>query len=582
MYHLALSAVLLVLMAFSAANPSVWPMPSSFTYGIEKLPVHAHGFEFDTSCSSFILRAALDRYQPLCFPWGSPHSAPVGLHRLSIIVANQSDDLPLGVDESYNLTVSDVNSPAVLSSVTVFGALRGLETFCQLVHPVSVDDVTGEASAYELAGAPIAISDSPRFPWRGLLIDTSRHFLPLPTLFRIINTMSFAKFNVFHWHIVDAQSFPIVSRTYPRLSEAASWTPHSVYSFADVRQVVDFAKARGIRVVPEFDTPGHTASWGRGYPFLTANCPKVAADINSVALNPVNETTFRFVENLFAELSSWFDDEYFHVGGDEVDYDCWNEDPQISQYIKDHQWNNTFAFQQYLTRLLDIVGGVNRTAVGWEELFTQGILHPGESAVVHIWKSGWVLHGAVHNGYRVLLSAGWYLDQETPSEEYVYGFESTWRLFYKVEPINATLFTPDEISRVLGGEAAMWAEQVDEDTIDSRIWPRAAAVAERLWSPMSVADVDAATSRLMAFRCLLVARGIRANPILPDFCYRVPLPSVQPADNDSEEGDKDHDKSLGIGIGIGIGIGMAVSALAVVIYVRCKRRKTAYHPVAEK
>lgn len=397
-----------------------------------------------------MLRAAVDRYRALIFPrYPTVPSAAAqtsnaqtsnaqhnraGLSSLTIHVDDASDDagsLQLGMDESYQLTIEADARAASLKAATVWGALRGLETFSQLVVFVEVEvdggDEGGAGAAavdgqYQVLVAPAVIQDTPRFAWRGLLLDTARHYLQLSTIKRTVDAMAYNKLNTLHWHIVDAESFPLVSATFPLLSAQGAYGSKAnkhVYTAQQVREVQDYARLRGVRVVLELDTPGHTYSWGLGYPQLTAECPGYSANKNNIPLDPTTNYTYDFVAQLLAEIAPQLDDQYFHVGADEVVYGCWQQDPAIAQYASQHGMTMQDLFAMYLDKLIAIVKtpAVNKSVVAWEDPFTRGIQLPADS-VIHVWSDAYYLHDVVSAGYKALLSAGWYLDRQQPLGTY--------------------------------------------------------------------------------------------------------------------------------------------------------------------
>jgi hexosaminidase len=238
---------------------------------------------------------------------------------------------------------------ATLTADTVWGALHGLETFAQLVeHSSEQRGGGGGGGGLVINWTPLKIQDSPRYPWRGLMIDSARHFLTVPLLERTVDTMAAMKLNVLHWHIVDAESFPYVSEKYPTLQSQASYHPSATYSHDTIRHLVAYARDRGVRVVPEFDTPGHTASVGQAYPDLIADCYdwlKSTNDgdlrwpmFNNVALDVTKSATKVFVQDIVEEMSSLFRDDFFHIGGDEVDQDCWGAVPSILSWMQQNQF----------------------------------------------------------------------------------------------------------------------------------------------------------------------------------------------------------------------------------------------------
>ena len=380
----------------------------------------------------------------------------------------------LNENESYSLEVTD--RQARLAAPTVVGALRGLETFLQLLQ--------GDRDGYFLPG--IRIQDQPRFAWRGLLIDVGRHYEPMEVLKRNLDAMAAVKLNVFHWHLTEDQGFRVESRKLPKLHTLGS--DGLFYTQDQVREIIAYARDRGIRVMPEFDIPGHSTSWLVGYPEIgSAPGPykiERGAGIFEPALDPTREQTYKFLDTFLGEMAALFPDAYMHIGGDENEGKQWNRNPQIQAFMKEKGIKDNHALQAYFNqRVLKILQKHGKKMIGWEE-----ILHPDlpKDAVIQSWRGPESLAAAAKQGYNGILSAGYYIDLIFPASQH-----------YLADPIpqNSTL-TAEEAKHVLGGEATMWGEWVSPETIDSRIWPRTAAVAERLWSPRNITDVDDMYRRL--------------------------------------------------------------------------------------
>jgi hexosaminidase len=384
----------------------------------------------------------------------------------------------LGEDESYELTVTD--SGAKLTAPTTLGVLRGLQTFLQLV----------EITPTGFAAPAVTIKDSPRFPWRGTLIDVSRHFIPIDVLKRNLDGLAAVKMNVLHWHLSDDQGFRVESKVFPKLTGAGS--DGMFYTQEEIRDFIAYAHDRGIRVVPEFDIPGHSRSWFLGYPELSSGSGPYTLEgggpgyIDPI-MDPTQESTYKFLEKFIAEMARLFPDAYFHIGGDEVDGKQWDANPKIQAFIHAHGMKNNQDLQAYFNqRLQKIVAKNHKTMVGWDE-----ILHPDlpKTIIVQSWRGQKSLAEAAKQGYSGLLSNGYYLDLMWPAARH-----------YAVDPMAdaAATLTPEEKSRILGGESCQWAEWVTPENIDSHIWPRNAAIAERLWSPQNVTDVPSMYARMNA------------------------------------------------------------------------------------
>ena len=381
----------------------------------------------------------------------------------------------IGDDESYNLEVSPTG--AQLSAPTTLGILHGLQTFLQLV------ETTGDGFAVPV----ITIQDKPRFAWRGLMIDVSRHFIPLGVLKRNLDGMAAAKLNVFHWHLSDNQGFRVESKKFPKLHELGS--DGFYYTQGEVRELIAYARERGIRVVPEFDMPGHSTAWFVGYPELASAPGPYEIErkwgVFDPAMDPTQDKTYKFLNEFIGEMAGLFPDQYFHIGGDEVNGKQWDANPKIQEFMRKHEIKSNQELQAYFNkRVQEIVSKHKKTMIGWDEILSPDL---PKGTVIQSWRGQESLAGAARHGYRGLLSHGYYLDLIWPA----------WH-HYAIDPMSddATSLSPEEEQRILGGEACMWAEFVSSENIDSRIWPRTAAIAERLWSPQQVQDVNSMYQRL--------------------------------------------------------------------------------------
>lgn len=265
------SAVLLALLGGSAAvaagaDVPIWPRPASASIGIGVRELHGLTFTVTPAGDSPDLQAAIGRYTALMLPHGA--AEPGAATSVSVAVLRVAREMTQTTDESYTLGIPASGGAITIRANTTIGAYRALETLSQLV------EFNFSASAYAIRGVPWAIADRPRFPWRGLMVDTSRHWLPVASILRTLDGLAYSKMNVLHWHIVDRESFPLQLDSAPRLA-LGSWTPAERYSTSDVRRIVEYARVRGVRVVPEIDLPTHTASWCVGMPELCPHAPVI-------------------------------------------------------------------------------------------------------------------------------------------------------------------------------------------------------------------------------------------------------------------------------------------------------------------
>lgn len=521
-----------------------------------------------------------------------PQMAPAKSPTINVIVSKKVPFLPQpDSDESYQLVVNAEG--ATLKANTRFGALRGMETLLQLVQ----NGPDGTTIPY------VTIDDAPRFPWRGLLLDSARHFMPLPVIKRQIDGMAAAKLNVLHWHLTDDQGWRFASSRYPKLQQQAS--DGLFYTQAQMKDIVRYAAERGIRVVPEIDMPGHASAIAVAYPELMSAPGPYAMErhwgVLKPVLDPTKEATYAFAEAMVSELTAIFPDPYLHIGGDEVDDSQWRANPAIQKFLKEKGLADSHALQAYFNRRLEtLLEKHHRQMVGWDEIY-----HPDlpKSILIQSWQGQDALGEVAKHGYRGILSTGFYLDQpqytayhyrneiipqglngvdtitdSDSAQSWQFSMprlkgsavegsftlvkgDSGWRGFidfkgksrravqdiewlgdnqvtfrvdtwmgetrpvltinddtlggyflfgntrYPVdgkrldavpEGIQPTLPDAQQQKNLLGGEAALWAENVAAPVIDIKLWPRAFAVAERLWSAEDVKDSDNMYQRLQA------------------------------------------------------------------------------------
>jgi hexosaminidase len=474
-------AILASLVAAAQPQLNLMPMPASVQQGAGQLLI-TQSFSVavtgsrDASLDEEVQRfqAQLSRQTGISFR-PKPGAAPtLQVHADHGRQAVQK----LGEDESYELNVSD--SGAKLTAPTPLGILRGLQTFLQLA----------QITPAGFAAPAVTIKDSPRFPWRGTLIDVSRHFIPIDVLRRNVDAMAAVKLNVLHWHLSDDQGFRAESKVFPKLTGMGS--DGLFYTQAEIRDLIGYAHDRGIRVMPEFDIPGHSRSWFLGYPELSSGSGPYTLEgggpgyIDPI-MDPTQESTYKFLEKFIAEMAKLFPDAYFHIGGDEVDGKQWDANPKIQAFMRAHGLKNNQDLQAYFNqRLQKIVAKNHKIMVGWDE-----ILHPDlpKTIIVQSWRGQRSLAEAAKQGYSGLLSFGYYLDLMWPAARH-----------YAVDPMAdaAATLSAEEKNRILGGESCQWAEWVTPENIDSHIWPRNAVIAERLWSPQNVTDAASMYARMNA------------------------------------------------------------------------------------
>ena len=488
MRRLARAAALALVMLSAgarAAEPAgaaadLMPLPVRVTAGEGALAIDGRfGVEASACPDDRVASAARRLSARVLFEAGLPREPGPARPVLSVACGNSraaSRVQRVVEDESYSLAVTP--GGARLAAPSPYGALRGMETFAWLVEP----GAAGEAGEAGFVVRSVAIQDAPRFPWRGLLLDSCRHFLPVPAIERTLDGMAAVKLNVLHWHLTEDQGFRIESRRFPRLHRMGS--DGFFYTRGEIRRVVAYARDRGIRVVPELDVPGHATSWLVGHPELASGKGPYAIErrwgIFDPALDPTRETTYAFLDALLGEVATLFPDPYVHVGGDEVNGKEWAANPRIQAWMERRGLAGAPALQAHFNRRLQgILKKHGKRMAGWDEVLAPTL---PKDVLVQSWRGPKGLVDAAAAGHPAILSSGWYLDHMRPAS-----------FHYAVDP--------------LGGEACSWSEYVTEELLDARLWPRLAAVAERLWSKEAT-SVDEMYRRLGIVSLRLEALGL--------------------------------------------------------------------------
>ena len=484
------AALCLLLFVGTATAQTLLPKPAEMRWGQGRLNLKTPlKLQLDKTADPAVRAAARRTLGRMQGPV-EPAAGPVLQIRYGRVGRPESFD-----EERYSLRVTPMG--VSIDAPTSLGVLRALATLEQL--PV------GEKRQRYLP--EVDIQDQPRFAWRGLLIDAARHFMPVAVIKRNLDGMAAVKLNVLHWHLTDDQGFRVESKVFPRLHQVGS-ADGLYYTQAEVRDVLAYAAARGIRVVPEFDVPSHTTSWIVAYPRLASTdstyAPYTLWRTTNVAIDPTRASTFSLVDSLFAEMTTLFPDPYFHVGGDENDGRQWRRTPRIAAFMAqnamlkaDGKTVDKHALQLYFSgRINLLMKKYGKTMIGWDEVLGPDL--PAD-VLIQSWRGKKGLLEAVRLGHPVLMSNDYYLDLNYSAASH-----------YAADPLPTdTPLTAAEQKLVLGGEAAMWAEFADSTVIDSRIWPRAAAVAERLWSPQATTqDVADMYRRLAAVSGQLGTLGL--------------------------------------------------------------------------
>jgi hexosaminidase len=511
----------------TAATPgALMPLPRTVVRGNNALTI-TRNFTIDRqACGGAIVARAVGRFQAAVDRRiGEAHTQ--GSPALTIRCGNHAS-------EAYLLKVTA--SGIVLTADGPSGVLYGLSTLRQALVRVPVGLTIPE----------MAIDDAPRFTWRGVMIDVARHFMSVETLKRQIDAMEAVKLNVLHLHLSDNEAFRVESRRYPLLQTTISNGEY--YTQTQIRDLVTYAADRGIRVVPEFDMPGHMFALLTAYPEFAAGPVPTKGYLAgaNVALDPTKPATYRFLDRLIGEMATLFPDRYFHVGGDEVGAAAWAA-PRVQMFMTEHKLATHAALQGYFAKRLHIIlRRHGKTMVGWDELAEAGM--PGD-VVIQSWRSSRMTAVAARGGHPVIVSAGYYLDLLEPAafhygndplDPTATGLSGADAALARKHPLlralvseaqirdpNATL-TRDEAARVIGGEAALWSELVDDEMLDGRLWPRLAAIAERFWSDRAIHDETDMYRRLVS-----VQEGLRLDGLMDAVNQQRMIARLAPGDSET-------------------------------------------------
>ncbi len=364
-------------LAGAADALTVTPKPQSVTVK-ELMGVSPQSFDFAaTGANSGHLRDAFTRYYGILFTstksqWLDSQGTELELRShaargghvswetvtgMDVNVKLNDTTLSLETDESYTLTIEAPR--ASIEANSVYGAMHALESFSQLVERGSLVNGT-------------TIVDKPRYAFRAVMIDTARHWYHKTVIFQHLDAMAYAKMNVLHWHLVDSDAFPFQSVTFPRMSQTGAYSPSHVYTHDDVKEVINYAAQRGIRVLPEFDTPGHVLKGWEDTGLLTECYDTEGTKTGTGPLNPTLNDTYTYLTSFYKEIHDLFPDKFVHVGGDEVPAECWQSNPQVTKWMKEQDPPLTsFADLEtlYEQKLLDILKAQGTSYMVWQEIF---------------------------------------------------------------------------------------------------------------------------------------------------------------------------------------------------------------------
>ncbi|KAG1851814.1 glycoside hydrolase family 20 protein [Suillus tomentosus] len=526
---------------------ALWPIPTTLETGLTTLKISpAFYFDVEIEGAPSDLRDAVaqsqyylenDKLRRLVVGRGAndttAFATAMTLSKLTLSLASRAAVEPISSEavkplgtrsEEYALNIPADGSAATLTANSTLGLYRGLTTFNQLFYYYG-------GVTYTLL-APISIKDTPAYPFRGLGLDTSRHYYPVSDIQRTLDAMSWVKINTFHWHITDSQSFPLEVAQYPELAINGAYSPQEVYTARDVQYIVKYAAARGIDVMMEIDTPGHTAIMAAAYPEYVA-CFEASPWAFFSGEPPAGQLRFalpevtNFTASLLTNIAKTLPSHYFSTGGDEINKNCYADDDHTQQQLKRTGMTLTGALDTFTQTTHGALIAQGKTPVVWEEMALDWNITLSNETIVMVWISSADAAAVVEKGFRIIQAPSDYFYLDSGAGEWLgdnptgsSGSFRTWSEAYTFDPL-ANL-TEAQYELVLGGEQILWSEQSGPQNVDPIVWPRAASSAEIFWSgkqPTGAAlNVTEALPRLHDVRYRMVQRGVNAIPLQPQWC----------------------------------------------------------------
>ncbi|KAJ3518178.1 hypothetical protein NLJ89_g16 [Agrocybe chaxingu] len=424
--------------------------------------------------------------------------------------------------EGYTLIVPADGSSAVLQANSTLGLFRGLTTFSQLWYELNSDIYTLEA--------PFNIVDSPAYPYRGFMLDTARNYFPVSDIKRTLDAMSWVKINTLHWHVVDSQSFPLVVPGFEVLSAKGAYNARSVYTASDVKDIVAYAAARGIDIIAEIDTPGHTAVIEKSFPEHIA-CPEAspwtqfANEPPAGQLRLASPSTVNFTASLLTSAAKLFQSKYFGTGGDEINSNCYQKDEPTQTELANQGITLNEALDKFTQVSHGALKNIGKTAVVWEEMLLAHPVNLANDTLIMVWISADNVASVAQKGFKIVHAANeyFYLDcggggwvgQNVLGNSWCDPFKTWQKVAYSFNPLAG--LTEDQYHLVLGGQHLLWTEQSSPSNLDNVVWPRAASSAEVFWSGAG-GNVGTALPRLHDVAYRFKQRGVNPIALQPEWC----------------------------------------------------------------
>ncbi|KAI0324943.1 N-acetylhexosaminidase [Cubamyces sp. BRFM 1775] len=545
------------LCALTSCTAALWPMPRSLSTGISPVKlssafaIHLQGIsdppsDLLSAISRTRSRLNSDKFERLVLGRGATDAHAVqsahALDSLNLIlhfgspvrsIAEESTRAINTKSESYDLSVPNDRAVATLTANSTLGLLRGLVTFEQLWY-----DYKG--TKYMLNG-PVQIADEPAFPYRGFSFDTSRNFYPISDVLRTLDAMSWVKLSILYWHIIDSQSFPLDVEAFPELAEKGAYSTDEIYMREDIKQIVQYANERGIDVVMEMDSPGHTTAISAAHPehiACAAKSPwsKYASEPPAGQLRIASPSTLSFARTMFSSVAATLPGTMMSSGGDEVNLPCWEEDEETMADLAARNISIADALNEFVQTVQGVITEHGKTPFIKSDMVLTHNAPVVNDTVVVVWQTSADAAAVAERGLRFIhqpsnyfyldCGAGDWLGDNILGNSWCDPFK-TWQRAYSFDPY-ANL-TSAQHDLVLGGQMPIWSEQSSPENLDPIVWPRLAAGAEVFWTGAILPDGSSrlnpnetsgtrAFARLNELRYRLVDRGVNAIALQPKWC----------------------------------------------------------------
>ena len=515
--YIAIISLLFIILLMSSSKqnneifPGLVPAPAHIEFLDSNLDINETiGLDYNSEDKNLTNMINLAKSELSSIGYKATESNNIGRQtKLSIGVDQNISESP----ESYRLKIDKKGIEIIGSDYA--GTFYGMQTLIQILETIKINNATAVKS--------VVISDSPRFKWRGMLLDVGRHMFPADFIKRYIDILAAHKMNVFHWHLTEDQGWRMPIEKYPKLESIAAWRKETLighftdkprkfdgkpyggfYTKEEIVDIIEYAKQRSVTIVPEIELPGHATAALSAYPDLSCTGGPHEAEtiwgIHKEVYCAGNEETFYFLENVLKEVSEIFPGPYIHIGGDECPKTRWEKCQKCQKRIAEEGLKDEHELQSYfIKRIEKILESFGKRLVGWDEILEGGL---APNAIVHSWRGMDGGIEAANAGHEVIMSPtthvyfDYYQSENKDNEPLAIGGYLPLSKVYEFEPV------PDKIDSnkrhlILGGQANLWTEYIPTTKkAEYMLLPRMCALSEAVWSPKNKKDYTGFIDRL--------------------------------------------------------------------------------------